>query len=106
MRQVDIIHPRYLDRLISTVHLNMTLFIFTVHLGRQLLAQKLLERLAVLGEFLNALVELVERHLVLEQCPPEFGLVVDIADLGDGVGLCSCYRTSEWRSANLEDALD
>ena len=54
----------------------------------ELLADEALEGLAVLSELLDTLVELVERHLVLEQRPAELGLVVDERDLLDrgGVG--------------------
>ena len=45
-------------------------------------AEHLLERLPVLGEFLDPLVQLVERHLVLEERPAELGLVVNVRDLG------------------------
>jgi hypothetical protein len=61
-----------------------------VFLGRNLLAEELLESLAILSKLLDTLVELVEGHLVLEESPAEFGLVVDEADLGDGVGLGGC----------------
>jgi hypothetical protein len=58
-------------------------------LAADLLLQQILEGLAVLGELLDALVELVERHAVLEERPPELGLVVDEGDLGDwGGGGC------------------
>lgn len=43
------------------------------------------EGLPVLCEFLDAFVELVKGHLVLEEGPAEFGLVVDEGDLGDGL---------------------
>ena len=49
---------------------------------RELLTEELLEGVAVLGELLDALVQLVERHLLLEQLPAELGLVVDVGDLG------------------------
>lgn len=55
-------------------------------LSREFLFEEVLEGLAVLSELLDALVELVERHLVLEQGPAELSLVVDIGDLGDGGG--------------------
>ena len=55
-------------------------------LGGELLADELLEGLAVLSELLDALVELVERHLVLEEGPAELGLVVDVRDLRDEGG--------------------
>jgi hypothetical protein len=50
---------------------------------RELLLEEVLERLAVLGELLDALVQLVEGHLVLEERPAELGLVVDERDLVD-----------------------
>lgn len=49
-------------------------------------AEDALELCTVLCEFLDALVELVKRHLVLEEGPAELGLVVDERDLGDCLG--------------------
>jgi len=51
--------------------------------------EEFLERLAILGELLDTLVELIEGHLVLEEGPAELWLVVDVGNLGDGVGLGS-----------------
>jgi hypothetical protein len=48
--------------------------------------QQILERLLVLDELLDALVQLVERHAVMEERPPELGFVVDEGDLGDRGG--------------------
>jgi len=42
--------------------------------------------ITILSELLDTLVQLVERHLVLEEFPAELGLVVDVRDLGDLVG--------------------
>lgn len=50
-------------------------------LDRKLLAKELLEGLAVLSELLNTLMELIKRHLVLEEGPAEIGLVVNEGDL-------------------------
>jgi len=55
-------------------------------LSLQLLPQQRLKSLAVLGEFFDALVELVKRHGVLKKGPSELGLVVNESDLGDGSG--------------------
>ena len=54
-----------------------------MRLGGELLAEEGLEGLAVLSELLDTLVELVERHRVLEEGPAELGLVVDERHLGD-----------------------
>jgi hypothetical protein len=54
----------------------------------QPLAEEALKSLAVLSKLLNTLVQLVERHLVLEEGPAELRLVVDEGDLGHGLGLC------------------
>ena len=68
-------------------------------LRRQLLFQEVLESLAILSELLDTLVELVERHRVLEQCPAELGLVVDVRNLGElvrgrgGYARCQCAGT-------------
>ncbi len=51
----------------------------------ELLAEKVLEGLAVLRELADTLVKLVRRHLVLAQCPAELSLVVNVRDLGDGL---------------------
>lgn len=56
---------------------------YTVRLCGELLRKHLLEGLTILSELLDTLVQLVERHLVLEQCPAELGLVVDVGDLGE-----------------------
>jgi hypothetical protein len=56
------------------------------HSGTQLLPQQPLQRLTVLGKLLDPLVQLVERHLVLQQRPSELGLVVDEGDFRDRVG--------------------
>ena len=57
----------------------------TTCLGRELFAEERFECLAVLGKLLDPLVELVKGHLVLEEGPAEFGLVVDVGDLVDGL---------------------
>lgn len=57
--------------------------------GSQLLLEKILESLAILGKLLDALVKLVPCHGVLQKLPAEFGLVVDVGDFGDRVGFCS-----------------
>ncbi len=41
------------------------------------LLQQFLESLAVFRKLLDTLMKLVERHLFLQQCPPEFGLIVN-----------------------------
>jgi len=71
-----------------------------MHLGnylqsssRNLRPQKLLEGLAILSKLLDTLMELIKRHLVLEKFPTELGLVVDIANFGDGIGLGSCTES-------------
>lgn len=74
------------------IHRSIPFFPFRYYLSavyvlrRKLLAEEGLERLAVLSEFLDALVQLVECHLVLEECPAELGLVVDKRDLVDFLG--------------------
>ena len=52
----------------------------------ELRAEEALESLAVLRELADTLVELVGRHLVFAERPAELGLVVDVRDLGKGVG--------------------
>ena len=49
----------------------------------QLLPEKLLQGLTVLGKLLDTFVQLVKGHLVLEKCPAELGLVVDVGDFRD-----------------------
>ena len=61
----------------------------SINLSRELLAEELLKGLSVVGEFFDALMELVESHLVLQQSPTELGLVVDEADLGNRIGFGS-----------------
>ena len=55
-------------------------------LSLQLLPQQRLKSVAVLGEFFDALMELVKRHGVLKEGPSELGLIVNKCDLGDGSG--------------------
>lgn len=59
-------------------------------LSRDLLAEELLERLSIVGELLNTLVQLVECHLILKELPSELGLIVYVGNLCDGLALCSC----------------
>ena len=63
------------------------LFVGLHPLSRELLLQQVLEGLTILSELLDALVQLLEGHGVLKQCPAELGLVVDVRDLGDGLAL-------------------
>ena len=56
------------------------------NLGFQLRLQQRLEGVTVFGKFFDALVELVERHGVLEKGPSELGFIVDESDFGDGSG--------------------
>ena len=53
----------------------------------QLLPEKLLQGLTILRELLNTFVQFVEGHLVLEKCPAELGLVVDVGDFRDRLSL-------------------
>jgi len=59
-------------------------------LSFQLLPQQRLEGVTILGEFFDALMELVKRHGVLKEGPSELGLVVDVSDFGDGSGRSGC----------------
>lgn len=61
-------------------------------LGRDLLAEELLESLAILGKFLDTLVELVEGHGVLEELPAELRLIVDVGHLSKGLVLGGYIR--------------
>ena len=54
-------------------------------LRREFLAEDSLERFPVLGKLLDAFVQLVNSHLVLEDGPAEFRFVVDEGDLFDGL---------------------
>lgn len=58
-------------------------------LGGKLLPDDFPESVRILSEFLDTLVQLVECHLVLQQRPPEFRLVVNKGDLGNRFGLSS-----------------
>lgn len=60
----------------------------------KLLLQHILQRLAVLGELPDTLMELLERHLVLEQGPAELGLVVDVGNLGHRRSRACCRLTA------------
>lgn len=75
------------------------------NLSLQLLPQQRLESLAVLGEFFDAFVELVKCHGVLKEGPSEFGLIVNIGDLGDGSsgsGSSGVELLGDWRAVVLE----
>ena len=56
-------------------------------LSGEFLAEDRLECFPVLGELLDAFVELVKGHLLLEEGPAEFGFVVDKGDFFDGLEL-------------------
>ena len=58
-------------------------------LGREFFAEERFECLAVLCKLLDPFMELVKGHLVLEEGPAEFGLVVDVGDLVDGLDGCN-----------------
>ena len=58
-----------------------------VDLSRDLFLEETLEGLAVLSEFPNTFGELVRGHLVLEKGPAKLGLVIDVGNFGDRVGL-------------------
>ena len=79
----------------------MRLDVTCPNLSRELLAEQLLEGLAVLGELLDTLVELVERHLVLEESPAELGLVVDKRDLRQRLALGSYSATFKLVAADV-----
>ena len=49
-----------------------------------------LESLAILSKLLDTLVELIEGHLFLEECPAELWLVIDERNFGDGFSLGGC----------------
>jgi hypothetical protein len=52
-----------------------------LRLGSNPLPQYLLEGLTVFCKLLDALMKLVKGHLVLQQCPSEFRLIVNVRDL-------------------------
>ena len=53
---------------------------FLLELG----SEHLLEGIAILGKLLDTHVKLVECHLVLQELPPELGLIIDTIDVLDG----------------------
>lgn len=57
-------------------------------LSLEFLEEHGLEGLAILSKLLDTFMELVEGHLVLEKLPAEFGLIVDIGNFLDWLGLC------------------
>lgn len=61
----------------------------------QLLPEDGLEGLAVLCELLDTFMELVKRHLVLEESPTELWLVIDVRDLGHLVGRCDFFQRGQ-----------
>ena len=65
----------------TSLHASTVLLHIAHPSGRELPAEEVLEGLAILSELLDTLVQLVERHLVLEEGPTELGLVVDEGDL-------------------------
>lgn len=68
----------------SNVYSRYTIF---ERLSRELLLENLLQGLTILGKLLDAFVELVEGHRILEKCPAELGLVVNVRHLGQVGGL-------------------
>lgn len=52
--------------------------------------QEGLEGSTILSELPDALVELVERHLIIEQRPAELGFVINEGDLLQGLTLGRC----------------
>ncbi len=65
----------------------------TFHSSGKFRLEQGLESLAVLGKLLDTFVQLVEGHLVLEECPAELRLVVNVSDLGKVLGFGSCGST-------------
>lgn len=61
-----------------------------IALGSDFSLEEGLESLAILSKLLDALVELIEGHLFLEEYPAELWLVVDVRNFGDGVCLGGC----------------
>lgn len=55
-----------------------------LHLSLELFAEDILESLTVLGKLPDALMQLLKCHLLGQQRPAEFRLVVDKGDLFDG----------------------
>ena len=62
------------------------------NLSRDLLLEQILEGLTILSEFLDTLMQLIKRHLFLEQRPAELGLVVDEGDFGDRFALGGYFQ--------------
>ena len=49
--------------------------------------EHLLEGVAVFSKLLDTFMELIKSHLILKELPAEFGLIVDIRNFPNGVGL-------------------
>lgn len=56
----------------------------------ELLLKHITENVRVCSKLLDALMQLVKGHLVLQECPAERGFVVDVGDLLEGGGLGGC----------------
>lgn len=61
-------------------------------LSRDLLTEKFLESLAILCEFLDALMEFIESHLILEESPSELWLVIDVGNPVQRLTLSGYWR--------------
>lgn len=62
------------------------------HLSLKLLAKEALEGSTVLCEFLDTLMEFIERARILEELPSESRLIVDIGHLFQRVSVCGRCR--------------
>ena len=77
--------PRHDYSSMNHTHLHTACISSSVHsyntrLSPELLPEHLLAGVTILGEASDTLVELLERHLVVEEGPSEGGLVVDEGD--------------------------
>ena len=84
------------------VYYYISLLISRTPLRVELLDKRVTEGLAISGKLADTLMELVERHLLLEQVPTELGLVVDVRNLGDV--LCGRGSGSVRQSAAADPA--
>ena len=57
--------------------------------SRKLFLEEILECDTILGKLLDALVQFVKGHLLLQEVPAEVCFIVDVRNFRDGVGLRS-----------------
>ena len=83
---------QYVGNLPAVLHKNRTSTSCCILSSLELLTEDVLESDTILGELLDTLVELVERHRVLEEVPAELRLIVNVRHLSNVLRRCCSLR--------------